>query len=203
MRTISITQALVELKTLDRRIRKAENHEFVFAAKNTDKDSEAIKELRKRAKASYQSARDLMRERENIKAAIVSSNAKTKVTIAGEQMTVAEAIEKKTSIDYEQMLLSSLKAQLASIDHHVTAHNKSVDEKIDRLLETLVGADKEASAEEQKATADLYRERNGIYKEDPIGIQDEIDALEKYIADFLAEVDVALSISNAKTMIKL
>ena len=105
MRKISITEALNELKLYDSKIMKAiTNAKLVGAAKKSaDKVGVVKKEdFEERAKASYQSVTDLIANRNTLKSAIVKSNAVTEVTINGKTMTVAEAIERKNSIDYDE-----------------------------------------------------------------------------------------------------
>ena len=58
---------------------------------------------------------DLISRRNKIKSAIIMSNAKTVVEVAGKQMTVAEAIDKKSSIEYEKELLIHEEGQLYKI----------------------------------------------------------------------------------------
>ena len=104
MRKISITEALNELKLYDSKILKAiTNAKLVGAAKKfSDKVGVFKKEdFEDRAKASYQSVTDLIANRNALKSAIVKSNAITEVTVNGKTMTVAEAIERKNSIDYD------------------------------------------------------------------------------------------------------
>lgn len=67
-----------------------------------------------RAKASHQSATDLIANRNSLKSAIVKSNTTTDVDVNGKIMTRAEAIERKNSIEYEELLLAEMKRQYAN-----------------------------------------------------------------------------------------
>ena len=71
--------------------------------------------MESRAKADYQSIEALIKRRNAIKSAIVVSNATTKIEVAGVKMTVAEAIERKTSISYDIQLLDKLKEVYADL----------------------------------------------------------------------------------------
>lgn len=203
MREMTITEALVELKTLNSRIIKATETEFIGVAQNSELESTAWKEFEERAKANFQSAIDLINERTKIKSAIVKSNAETSVKIGTDEMTVAEAIERKTSINYEKMLLQTLKREFASCKMSVEQNNAAVNRKLDALIESLVGSDKKVDPSEQTATAEAYIARNGYTLVDPIKIQNAIDTFEKRIDEFEANVDVALSVSNARTVITI
>src|SRR5690554_4907003 len=98
---MTITRGLSELKLINDRIqRKINDARFAVGNKNNNKkiDGMTIEEFNKNAKSQYQSIQDLIERRKKIKSAIVDSNAKTVVTIAGKEMTVASAIERKESI---------------------------------------------------------------------------------------------------------
>ena len=140
-----------------------------------------------------------------LKSAIVKSNAVTEVTINGKTMTVAEAIERKNSIDYDETFLSEMKRQYASSTDTVTKENKKVDNKVDELLATLIGKDssKEANKDSQEAIEKPYRAKNEFEFIDPIGIWDKIEALEADIDGFKASVDTTLSVANATSFIEV
>ncbi|MCP4369761.1 MAG: hypothetical protein GY797_16855, partial [Deltaproteobacteria bacterium] len=114
---MTISRALAELKLLDKRIRGTiEKGTFAGLAqgKKSITGYETNDEFIKTAKSSIQSAQDLIKRRQAIKSAIVNSNAKTEVTIADKKMSVAEAIERKSSIEYEKLLLQKLKTKYFS-----------------------------------------------------------------------------------------
>lgn len=208
MRKISITEALNELKLYDSKILKAiTNAKLVGAAKkSSDKVGVFKKEdFEDRAKASYQSVTDLIANRNALKSAIVKSNAVTEVTVNGKTMTVAEAIERKNSIDYDETFLTEMKKQYACTTDTVTKENKKVDNKVDDLLATLIGKDssKDISKESQEAIEKPYRAKNEYEFIDPIGLLDKIEILEAEIDGFKSEVDTRLAVANSITMIEI
>ena len=208
MRKISITEALNELKLYDSKIMKAiANAKLASAAKkSSDKVGVVTKEdFEERAKASYQSVTDLIANRNALKSAIVKSNAVTEVTINGKTMTVAEAIERKNSIDYDVTLLNEMKKQYVTATDTVNKENKKVDNKVDELLSTLIGkdSDKKISKEDQEAIEKPYREKNEYEFIDPISIYDKMLKLEADIDGFNSEVDTKLVLSNATTFIEI
>lgn len=146
-----------------------------------------------------------MANRNSLKSAIVKANAVTDVTIAGKTMTRAEAIERKNSIEYEESLLLEMKRQYATTMDSVNKENKKVDSKVDELITTLVGrdSDKKLSKEDQEAVEKPYREKNEFEFIDPIGIYDEMLALESDIDGFKSEVDTVLVLSNATSFIEV
>lgn len=208
MRKISITEALNELKLYDSKISKAINNAKLAGAAKKSSDKVGVvkkEEFIDRAKASYQSITDLISNRNTLKSAIVKSNAITEVTINGKTMTVAEAIERKNSIAYDESLLSEMKKQYASDTDLVNKENQKVDNKVDELLATLIGkeSNKEVSKETQEAIEVPYRQKNEFEFVDPIGLYDKIVELEAEIDGFNASVDTALVLSNATTFIEI
>lgn len=207
-RKISITQALNELKLYDSKINKAiSSHKYVGAAK---KSSNLIGVQTKdtyleNAKSGYQSVTDLIANRNKLKSLIVKSNAVTEVKINGKSMTVAEAIERKNSIQYEISLLNTLKSQYSSASTMVLNENKKVDNQIDKMLEgfTSKDTDKKLSKEDQTAISEPYRNANEFELVDPLKIYDEIQKLESEIDGFNSEVNTVLVLSNATTFIDI
>ena len=126
-----VTKALNELKLLDERIRKEiMNSSFVATAKIVEKKVTpncTKDEFNAKAKATFQSINDLMDRRARIKAAVVASNAVTKLQINGTEMTVAEAIELKTSITYQVQLLNTMTAQLNNARKESVKNNLAME----------------------------------------------------------------------------
>ena len=208
MRKISVTEGLNELKLFNSRIEKAIGiAQFCGASKKSTQKVGHMnrEEFENRAKASYQSVTDLISNRNELKSAIVKSNAVTSVTIGNKTMTVAEAIERKKSIEHEKLLLNVMKAQYTTSVASVARENKKVDDKVDELLITLVGndSDKKITKEVQESIETPYREKNEWEFVDPIKMMDTMQKLEEEIDVFETEVDSKLSITNATTFIEL
>lgn len=206
MRKISVTEALNELKLYDSKITKAiDGASFCGAAKKSSDRVGVVKkeDFAERAKASFQSATDLIANRNALKSAIVKSNAVTEVTINGKTMTRAEAIERKNSIEYDEMLLNEMKSQYVSATATVEKENKKVDSKVDDLLTTFIGkdSDKKMSRDDQEAIEKPYREKNEFEFVDPIELYEKIQVLEADIDGFKSNVDTVLAVSNAMSFI--
>lgn len=208
MRKISITEALNELKLYDAKINKAiSNAELIGAAKKSlDKVGVVKKDtFFEKAKSSYQSVTDLIANRNALKSAIVKSNAITEVTVNGKTMTVAEVIERKNSIDYEIALLNEMKRQYVKATDTVTKENKKVDNKVDELIQTLVGkdTDKKIDKDAIENIEAPYRAKNEYELVDPIGLSDKIVELESDIFGFESNCDTTLAVANATTFVEL
>lgn len=203
MREITITEGLVELKLLDKRINDATKKDWVAAGRRVSSEVSHMKkdDFIKQVKADYESANALIKNRAAIKSAIVKSNAETVVEVAGERMTVAEAIERKTSIEYDKALLNSLKHDYADAKDAVAGMDLQIEAAIDKMSVSLAGSEKKDLGDEQIKLMKAYREANEWAIVDPLGIEKEINALSERIDSFEANVDTALSLSNAVTKI--
>jgi hypothetical protein len=205
---MSITQALAELKLLDARINKGIAGgtfcaSYMVGTKicGTMTPEEADKEI----KETWQSVNDLIKRRANIKTKIVASNAATEVEIGGDKMTVAEAIERKNSIQYEQTLLNTLKDDFRKALAAVTQGNEKARDRAQQSLDTVLGKEgsKTPSKEDIASIYDPVFQRYEWKLQDPIGIEKKIAELEKSIDDFISNVDFILSTSNALTTIEV
>ena len=195
---ISITRALVELKTLDSRIqKKIDTGVFVSYKGQFHQPHEATKE----AVANYQSVNDLIERRKKIKSAIITSNALTKVNICGNEMTMAEAIETKSSIKHKKNLLAVLKAQYGSVVTTIESVNARVRKDLENKSTRDTDKDKQQMSLEEFSK--MYINLHGVELFDPIKVSQKIEQLEQYITQFEQEVDYVLSEKNATTFIEL
>lgn len=201
-----VTQGLNELKLLDSRItKKVCEAGYITAVKKSSKKISGISKdaYRKLSKGTYDSVMELINRRNAIKSAIVKSNAATKVIIAGKEMTVAEAIERKSSIGYEQALISELTRQYNAAKAKLERENAKVDEQIHNLLTSAYGKDSKEKITEgmHDAIAVPYREANEYEYVEGFDVLATITTLSDEISAFLSEVDTALQVSNSTTTI--
>ena len=203
MAKISITRALAQVKSLNDRIQRGTAVPFTTVqVGGKHATGKPLQEVEQTLKASLQSVKDLIAQRQALKAAIVRSNAVTNVTIAGTVMTVAEAIERKTSIALEQGLLQQLRGQQAQVSASVERTNVDVQKRLEQLLITAVGKDRQTSSAELDAITGPFKAQNEAKAVDPNDVQKVIDAMSTEIDAFLLEVDFALSEVNATTQIE-
>lgn len=206
---ITITEALVKLKTLESRIEKGiRNLQTVGTRRFSDtKLSNGVteeKDFIERAKADYQSVSALIKLRSDIKSAIAESNANTKITIAGKEYTVTQAIDKKNSIHLEQQLISKLKQDLSTGITTVQRLNMDAESKANKNVEIMLGSDKAKNkTEESQVMYDAVYEKNKGVLVDPIGLETIIATKENDVEDFLNSVDTQLVISNSTTFIEV
>ncbi len=203
---ISVTRGLAELKLLEKRIETNVSQSTFVAVQLGDKPLtgyKSLEEFQTRAQASLQTVNDLITRRQRIKAAIVVSNATTLVRVGMETMTVAEAIERKQSIQHEKVLLTKMVNQHELALREITKENQKVQERLDRLVEASLGGDVKVKDDQYESIAAPFLKKNEAKLVDPLSLRDKIDALQGKISEFEAEVDFVLSTSNAITMIEI
>ena len=204
---MSITQGLAELKLLDKRIRNIidlagdGSSSFRFIAISTKTNRVDAEKLKKDAQATYQSFNALVKRRDQIKRAIIMKNATTPVRIGTWEGTVAEAIEQKSSMVYKQTLLYNMKRQVSDMTESMKTEQKSVSDRLDRLLATEMGKDMKTNPEVVAALSTSFETNNKITLLDPLESGKVITALEDEIETFTTNVDWVLSEANSKTLI--
>ena len=196
MKKITITRALATIKLLDKKITKGIQAGHFVTFKVGQKVQEDIT-----PEADFQSVQDLIAERNKLKVAVMLSNSQTEVKIAGKEYKVIEAIERKSNIKYDNALLQTLRSQLDSARYRVESQNEDVQRRLDKLLEASVG--KDGKQDDIKAIVEPFEKRNLAVLEDKLDIEVKIEELESSIDNFLSEVDLSLSESNATTTIKV
>ena len=205
---MTITEGLVELKLYDSKIQKAINDaKFIAVKKKRDNrvGRISVEEFEKRAVESYQSIMQMIANRDAIKRAIVLSNATTTVEVAGVQMTVAEAIEKRHLNQHMYELGLNMTMQLTRAETELIENNKKVEQQADDLLVKYYGKDaaKKVSKEDYDSIVNPYKEANEYVMVDPINLDKVNQEVGSQYHEFMASVDTVLSVSNATTFIEV
>jgi hypothetical protein len=222
MPSMSVTQALAELKLLDKRIRKVvapkarsdsgysyeaahepETPELGWTALKTKSTPVDVEQLTRDAQAEYQGFMALVERRDRIKKAVVMSNASTRVTVGSWEGTMAEAIEHKSSISYKKMLLSAMKKELSATREKLKTAEKEVQERLDRLLQSEIGKDVRTNPETIQSITVSFRDNNKVELVDPLGISAKVKTLEQEVEEFETNVDWVLSEANGRTIIEV
>ena len=207
--TMTVHKALSELKVLDARINKELGEmKFVVANKhnNAKIDGKNIADFCASMKEKYQSVISLIHRRNAIKAAVIMSNATTKVSVAGKTYTVAEAIDMKSNgIQYTKNILDKLETQYRSANKTAEKENGSMlESRADSYMTTMYAAsDLKNMSDEIKKVRDAFVASQTIDLIEIVNATKEMDALRNDIDNFMSEVDSALSVSNALTTINI
>lgn len=205
---MTIHEALAKKKLLAKQIEKlTDNLEIAVVAKASKdvlENGTKKTEFKKNKKAEYQKIRDLITLRNNISKAIILSNATTSVVIAGQEMTVAEAIDLKSNIYMYSELLMAINDNKTVVMKNLEKMNKTVDKDITTMTNSLMTGDKEKSKSgELESIIKRYKEDNGYEMVEAIDSTKAMVELHEFIDDFTLNVDFVLSTSNALTTIEV
>lgn len=201
----TVTEALVKLKLTDKKIADATTQTLVgyvttqgnpvvpAGFKNVDS-------YRNEVKSRLDSVEGLIRFRDRLKKAIVESNARTSVTVGSKLMTVAEAVEAKTSVAFKKLLLQRLVGQMLTLENQVNTLNANVESKVDSVVQQHMNG-LSSTDEERLNYRNKWLQANRATLVTHEKLRESINSLQKEIEDFESNVDVALSVVNAKTVV--
>lgn len=206
MAEISITRALAELKKFETQVsRELDSGRYVgvgYGQRGATKTGETKEKVVGEIESTFDRIRRLFAAREEIKAAIVKSNAATTVKIGGRDMSVAEAIELKRSVNFYMAFMVKMKYAKTNAEKTIEMENARIETLIQTQLQTLYGNEKgKATAEMYSQVADPIKSAQGPILIDPKNISAEIKRVEEFIEAVQTELDFALSESNARTLI--
>jgi len=207
---ITIHRALAMKKsTADRIARQLQETKFIelTRGKSGKVNGTPMAEVERDIQSGYASLEGLMSNYDKICQGIADSNAVTKVTVNGEELTVAQLLtrlQKGGWLESKERLLQTMREVHGRTVRKLEQDNVSVANRLDDLLRAMAGGDKKSlSAAEIAQQSELYHEGNDLKLVDPLGLADRIKQLEKQLADFRTESDAVLSESNAVTVMEI
>lgn len=209
MATITVTDALAELTLLEKRITSATaalGNNTLITVVEVEKVPPGFRnrqEYETKARAALQRVDDLIARRRTIKRAIVLSNASTMVTVANEEMTMAEAIEMKHFIEYYQVVLATMQTSHKQTLKQYQVSQAKIKERLDKLALEVLGKNESVGSDKYQSLADDFLAREGVELLDPTNLAEELERRQNFIEEFTSTVDRVLSISNARTMIEV
>lgn len=207
--TMTLTRALAETKTISKKLEKSMSNIYIAYAQGLDKNKvvaapglvgKSLDEVETSITANFQSTENLIKRYRAIKKAIILANATTEVSIAGEVMTIAEAIERKNSIELDKNFLNILKQQQSACNQALSTLAIRLSTTIERAIDTLCGSDRSKINEDQiKILTDTKKQEFEPSLIDPNKISQYIEKLQENIEQFELEINFSLSEINAKT----
>lgn len=204
---MTVHKALAELKTLDDRI-NSEITGSIFVKANRHNNmkvfGKSVEDFRADTTSSLQSVMALIERRNAMKRAVVLSNAVTKIEIGGVEYTVAEAIEMNNHgmenwIDFRDFL----RDQYSSVKRIVESENgEKLANACENYIQTMFGSKDKINNPDIEAARKMYMDSHSYDVVTGFNIEEIISVITKKIDDFKAEIDSALSVSNALTIIE-
>lgn len=204
---MTIHRALSELKLIDAKIEKQINEILPSGINQKGKlinghITEA--DFKKAAQSKFDSVNDLITRKNQIKSAIVKANGETKVKVAEKEMTIADAINFKAVVKFKKQLAETLKARHQQAIGGLNKNNEQVERNVQAILEATFGKENvKAGKDDVEAVRKPYMDANEFHLFDPLKVAEKIEAIEKEIGEFEAEVDAVLSEINAVTFIEV
>lgn len=211
MTTMSITRALTRIKTIEKQLNQLVDKEFVttLAKREVDNVTDTYKEVLNKTKSNFDQFNDLFAELNRIKAAVRKSNEVTKVTIGGDELSVADALVYKNTIVYRSNFLEKITRENRTADSRVEQSKINADNKFATVRENFIKSSQGQDVNENYVNTVLTEEERrlkaALVEIKVSGIKDVsefIEAERKRIDIFIEEVDYVLSESNATTMIE-
>ena len=209
---MTVHKALAELKTMDERISKAiRENTYVLAVKHSAEkiNGMTVANFKEKMRSGYQKATDLIARRDAMKRAVVLSNATTKVKVGENEYTVAEAIEMKNhGMEFRRALLHQMNSAYVTAQNELARNSgETLEKKAEQYVLAVIAAQPKDSkmsvdSEAMKALRKTYIENNTYDLVDPLDVAKIMETLDAEINEFNAEVDAALSVSNALTVIE-
>lgn len=206
---MTVHKALCELKVLGDRIDKEIDllHFLTLNKHGNQKiNGVPVKDYIEDTRANYKSVMTLINRRNAIKGAVINSNAVTKVVIGEKEYTVAEAIDMKANgMSNLRKVLGNLELQWnRALSMAERENGEKLDARADAYVKSLYeGSDMKNLSDDIQKVRETFVASQTVDIIDPIGAQDVMRKLKDEIDTFMADVDSALSVSNALTNIEI
>ncbi|MCD8023111.1 MAG: hypothetical protein LUF30_09130 [Lachnospiraceae bacterium] len=213
-----VTQALDERDLLVKKINdKIEKADFVDTVRvNEEKvygSRISREEFSKKAESAYQQIQDLISRFEKIDAAIVASNAATRITTSYGSMTVAGAISLRGRMrgtgvyeddaDFEERLRKKMKAEYDSSVQQSELKNRQLQTTAENMRMSILGKDSKGKEDKPLEVVETYVKENTTELVDPLDVKKKMAELEEKRMALLTELDTQIKVSNATTLIEI
>ncbi len=213
-----VTQALDERDLLVKKINdKIEKANFVDTIKpNEEKVLDARvsrEEFAKDAESAYQQIQDLIDRFQKIDAAIVASNANTKINTSYGEFTVAGAISLRSRLrgigsydgeaDFEAALQLKMEKDFQKRLSAAELKNKQLQSTAESMRLSILGKDTKVKDEKPLEVVEAYVKENTTELVDPLDVQKKTAMLKEKRDTLLTELDTQIKVSNATTFIEV
>lgn len=213
-----VTQALDERDLLVKKINdKIEKASFVDTIKpNEEKVLDARvsrEEFAKDAESAYQQIQDLIDRFQKIDAAIVASNANTRINTTYGEFTVAGAISLRSRLrgigsydgeaDFEAALQLKMEKDFQKRLSAAELKNKQLQSTAESMRLSILGKDTKVKDEKPLEVVEAYVKENTTELVDPLDVQKKTAMLKEKRDTLLTELDTQIKVSNATTFIEV
>ena len=213
-----VTQALDERDLLVKKINdKIEKASFVDTIKSNEEkvfDARISKEAyAKQSESAYQQICDLIDRFQKLDAAIVASNAITKIKTSYGEMTVAGAISLRSRLrgrgnydgnaDFEGALQRKMESELQKRLQFAEMKNQQLQATAEEMRLSILGKESKVRDDKPLAVVEAYVKENTTELVDPLEVKSKVELLKEKRDKLLTELDTQIKVSNATTFIEL
>ena len=205
---MTVHQALCELKTLNKRIVKAVDATKPISVKEvsaTKVDGISTGDFKDNAASAHDSAVSLIKRQRAIKAAVNQYNASKTIEVCGRTYTIAQAIWEMTyGISEDKSLLERYTNMLNSANSTIEKANGSeLNRRAEAFCTAMYGSKEKCDKSDFNATLEDYKAKHTMELFDPLNIRKIIADMDKEISDFTSNVDAAIQVANATTILTI
>lgn len=207
--TISLTRALTEVKHIRQWLDENVGFQPIgIAIESGSKvldSAQSPKDLEKTIQSDYDTYIAKLGRLRKLRSAIIKANASTMVTVGAETMCIMEAVDLKSTIQYEINLLQHLKETYTRVVEKVSSANALAENELTKQIHSVESSPSFTNEVKEGQVTLLRLQQNTRKREilDPLNIVERIKKLEKRISDINVNIDYALSEVNATTLIEV
>lgn len=150
---------------------------------------------------------------QKIDAAIVDSNANTKITTSYGTFTVAGAIALRNRLkgkgaygreaDFEGTLQKKLTSEYSERVQFCDRKNIQLQATAEEMRLSILGKDSKTKDEKPLGVVEAYVKENTTELVDPLDVKKKVEALEEKRNTLLTELDTQIKVSNATTFVEV
>lgn len=231
MEKLLVTQALDErdllVKKINDKINKLEVLDTIKANEEKVLTLRLSKEeFEKQAKAALQQVEDLISRHQKIDAAIVASNAETKIETTYGTFTVAGAIALRNrlrgkgnnlskesegimirpvvqnELDFEGKLYAKLERSYTMKLNELELKNRQLQATAESMRLSILGKENKSKDDKPLAVVEAYVKENTTELVDPLDVRKKMELLKEKKETLLNELETKIKVSNATTFIE-
>lgn len=205
---MTLYEALAKKKILESKVDKLRNYRLVTEKKKADNtmiDGVPIEEVTEDIKGGYASTVAIMNNYITLKAAINDANARTMVTIAGKEYSIANAIARHRGLYDEERMYKVIINDYVNVEKNIKDKNDRnlSPDAISTYISRVLGDSSKKNADVIEQMEKTYRDANELEIYDPLNIKELAEARLEEIEKFKEEIHYTLTQVNCSTKIEV
>lgn len=198
---MSLHRIIAEIKAIEARLAAIHTVSYAFTVP-TDALPETA-EAKVLSQSNFDKVASALANLATLKAARNKANAVTVIKIGGKDLTIDEALAKKSALAYQQQFVAVLQQQLNAAKVRADATQAQIEQKIATQVTAASAGTKKATDEEITVFRKMAERNTKLDIVHFEGLKTQIDVLKLDIETFTTEVDYVLSEANATTKVNV